>query len=137
MKKGSVIGFIILFISLNNNVLAQNFLQEKIFSLPPQFRDSILPLRWQATRDVDFKWVQQNTVLPLRFSPHHEHWRSFPFRTEQVISPSEVVERWGFFCRQEWVMEKKIKVPVRFRLGTVSYVDYLEGKQKPLEWSSR
>jgi hypothetical protein len=35
----------------------------------------------------------------------------------------------AFFCRLEVKMEKASKMPVRFRLGTVDYVDYLEGKR--------
>ena len=34
----------------------------------------------------------------------------------------------AFFCRIEWALEKKVNVPIRFRLGTVEYVDRLEGK---------
>lgn len=34
----------------------------------------------------------------------------------------------AFFCRLEVKMEKASKIPVRFRLGSVDYVDYLEGK---------
>jgi hypothetical protein len=34
----------------------------------------------------------------------------------------------AFFCRLEVKLEQASKIPVRFRLGTVDYVDYLEGK---------
>lgn len=34
----------------------------------------------------------------------------------------------AFFCRLEVKMEKATKMPVRFRLGDVQQVDYLEGK---------
>ena len=32
------------------------------------------------------------------------------------------------FCRLEWQWEKKTKLPLRIRLGTLDYVDQLEGK---------
>ena len=35
-----------------------------------------------------------------------------------------------FFCRNEWLLEKKTGVPFRFRLGSVDQVDRLEGKQR-------
>lgn len=35
----------------------------------------------------------------------------------------------AFFCRLEVKIEKASKIPVRFRLGSVPYVDYLEGKR--------
>jgi len=36
----------------------------------------------------------------------------------------------GFFCKKEWLLEKSTKIPLRFRLGSVSYCDALEGKNK-------
>ena len=34
-----------------------------------------------------------------------------------------------FFCRKEYELEKATKLPLRFRLGSLAYTDYLE--QKP------
>ncbi len=36
----------------------------------------------------------------------------------------------SFFCKQEIKMDKIIKVPFRFRLGSVEQCDWLEGKRK-------
>lgn len=33
-----------------------------------------------------------------------------------------------FFCDKEWKLEKAIKIPVKIRLGSVDYVNHLEGK---------
>ncbi len=35
-----------------------------------------------------------------------------------------------FFCRLEYRLEQKSGVPFKFRLGLVSYVDWLEGKRR-------
>lgn len=35
----------------------------------------------------------------------------------------------GFFCRYEIMMDKQVKLPVRFRLGSAEYCNFLE--QKP------
>ncbi|MEM6317978.1 MAG: hypothetical protein AAF960_09925 [Bacteroidota bacterium] len=35
----------------------------------------------------------------------------------------------AFFCKIEVQLEKAVKMPVKFRLGSVDYVDYLEGKK--------
>lgn len=36
----------------------------------------------------------------------------------------------GFFCQKELQIEKTLKVPLKFRLGSVAYTDHMEGKDK-------
>lgn len=36
----------------------------------------------------------------------------------------------GFFCKQEIKMDKAIKIPFRFRLGSVEQCNWLEGKRR-------
>ncbi|MFZ1371427.1 MAG: hypothetical protein WAR78_13650 [Ferruginibacter sp.] len=46
-----------------------------------------------------------------------------------VISPDHYTQHFGFFCKKELQFEKASKIPLRFRLGSLPYNDYLE--QKP------
>lgn len=48
-----------------------------------------------------------------------------PFR----LQPNNYTQHLPFFCKEEWKLEQKTKLPLKFRLGSVSYVDRLEGKQ--------
>jgi hypothetical protein len=49
----------------------------------------------------------------------------------KVILPVDFYSKQlGFFCKQEIKMDKVIKVPFRFRLGSVEQCDWLEGKRR-------
>jgi len=37
-------------------------------------------------------------------------------------------ENWGFVCKWENNNDKQLQMPIRFRLGTLDYVNKLEGK---------
>lgn len=52
-----------------------------------------------------------------------------PFlRGGSLISPDYITRQWGIFCEGEWQLEKKTGIPLRFRLGSLEYVNHLEGK---------
>jgi hypothetical protein len=45
-----------------------------------------------------------------------------------VISSNFYTQNFGFFCKKELQLEKAIKLPLKFRLGSVDQCDWLEGK---------
>jgi len=52
-----------------------------------------------------------------------------PEPTYNTLSPDYYTKCLGFFCRVELQVEKKINIPLRFRVGSLDYLNKLEGKK--------
>ena len=48
----------------------------------------------------------------------------------KIIASDYYTHNLAFFCKKELQLEKITKIPFRFRLGNIDYVDQLEGKSK-------
>lgn len=49
--------------------------------------------------------------------------------TTRPVAGDFYVKNLGFFCKQEWKLEALTKIPLRFRIGSVNYCDWMEGKK--------
>jgi hypothetical protein len=49
------------------------------------------------------------------------------YSIQNKIAPNYYTTQTGFFCNQERALEKKTKIPLRVRLGSLSYTEQLEG----------
>ena len=45
-----------------------------------------------------------------------------------VITADFYTRNFGFFCKKELQFERATKLPLKVRVGSLQYVDYLEGK---------
>ncbi|ULQ52228.1 hypothetical protein [Flavihumibacter fluvii] len=52
----------------------------------------------------------------------------FGYLPKRPVDANYFTRHWGIFCEGEWRLEKKTGLPLRFRLGSLEYVDRLEGK---------
>lgn len=63
-------------------------------------------------------------LFSLQFSPLRSQFYSLA-----SVPANFYVKNLGFFCRQELKLEAVTKIPFKFRLGSVSYCDWMEGKR--------
>jgi hypothetical protein len=49
------------------------------------------------------------------------------YTIQNKVAPNYYTTQTGFFCNQERALEKKTKIPLRVRLGSLSYTEQLEG----------
>jgi len=60
--------------------------------------------------------------------------RNIPLR---ILPENYYSNNLSFFCRKEWQVEKLTKVPFRIRLGSLDYVNALEGKGKDIRQTQK
>lgn len=88
-----------------------------------------------ALKGKDF--ILKNSV---KTSYHLLHFTSPPlvnknmqkinYRSVSYLVPQDFYTcNFGFFCKQELRVEKTIKIPLRFRLGSLQQCNYYEGKR--------
>jgi len=80
-----------------------------------------------ALRERQAKAVKffKSETWPLLRLPEQEEAAPFALRRQPSVYQ---YDRLGFFCKMEVQLERSVKFPVKFRLGTVQYVESLEGK---------
>ena len=72
-----------------------------------------------------YQLVDQTTKLPI--SLLHYQPKQLENKVPTLIM-ADPLDHWGFICKWEHRNDQKQKLPMRFRLGTLEYVNKLEGK---------
>ncbi|MFN5423435.1 MAG: hypothetical protein ACK5AO_09225 [bacterium] len=71
---------------------------------------------------------QQKIPLPKAL-PFAQNKYSFQIKkSSAVVRPDFMSTKQGYVCRQEWKFEKRTGLPIRIRLGSLDYVNKMEGK---------
>ena len=86
-----------------------------------------IPLLAQNNRKIERAyWKLADTMSPkkvLAMTATTLQWKI----SDLKITPAYYTTQTGFFCNQERSLEKQTKIPLRFRLGSLSYTEKLEG----------
>ena len=97
------------------------------------FKSVVIILTLMASKSMLHAQVSLNhyksKIISLNFTEiKSEEPKSFP-SLQRIISEKNKNYSSSFFCNIEAEIEKNTKFLVRFRLGSVDYVDRLEGKK--------
>lgn len=85
------------------------------------------PVLKQRSRSFDSE-ITSGTYKSLLPSALPKFSQQATGRPLHPISEDYFTKNFGFFCRKEWQFQKRTTVPLRFRLGSLEYCDYLEVK---------
>ena len=121
-KKGKILFFCMIFVA--GDVFCQNYTAKTtsdIFSVK---------LIYHADNNITYQTYFQQPKNKILGKPVvnvkpviYINPRSYP-----IITADFYTCNFGFFCKKELQIEKSTKIPLRFRLGSLQYNDYLEGK---------
>jgi len=75
----------------------------------------------------DFSFSEQ--IKQFTFQENRKNTFKLMRKEQQQMPAAYAYKDLAFFCKIEVQLEKAVKLPVKFRLGSVDYVDYLEGKR--------
>ncbi|MBC7829033.1 MAG: hypothetical protein H7122_14885 [Chitinophagaceae bacterium] len=80
---------------------------------------------------LQLKGFTRPPVVPRIFFGHDTAGKArfYTSRPVPLIAEDHYSQNFGFFCRKELQFEKQTKLPLRFRLGSIEYCNYLEDKR--------
>jgi len=78
--------------------------------------------------NINFCFGQQKISLPKIVTVKSVGYPIQENRKSVYSRPIFLSARQGFICKQEWKFEKKTRLPLRIRVGSLDYVNKLEGK---------
>ena len=91
---------------------------------------SLLPVPVLKMSSINGKQVNSSILpAPLLAPVTVASFITAPVFSYRSISPDFYAKHLAFFCHTELQLEKKLNVPLRFRLGSLEYTNKLEGKK--------
>ncbi len=96
---------------------AKNFAQQKLLS-----KDSLFIGKNPGVKNT-------LSCLSATLKPITAYQTETQKKVQNIFPANLYTCNFGFFCRQELQFEKATKLPLKFRLGSLEYVNRMEGKR--------
>jgi len=75
------------------------------------------------------KYIKANAIKHFGKSYSYSPVPTGLINLNKIIVPANFyVENLGFFCKQELKFQAATQLPIKFRVGSVQYTDWMEGK---------
>ena len=122
-KKAKILFFCMIFVAdgaFSQNTASKTGTDKNSFTIKNTYQSdkNVTLMHWIKRTDNKLQQPVFNLNPVVKLNP----------LTCSVISADFYTQGFGFFCKKELQFEKSTKIPLRFRLGSLQYNNYLEGK---------